>query len=120
MKILIVDSTAIINERLKTMISEANSALIIYQAKSYKEAMQLFTQKKPTVVVLDSGLPGNRSAGLLKEIKKVNEKTVVIILSLQINTLTAHKYATANFFLDKYHQFEKVAVVINSIITDEK
>jgi chemotaxis response regulator CheB len=65
MEILIVDNTATINERLKMMISEANSTAIIYQAKSYKEAIQLFTQKKPAVVVLDSMLPGNRSVSLL-------------------------------------------------------
>ncbi|MDP1843870.1 MAG: response regulator [Sediminibacterium sp.] len=117
MEILIVDSTFIINNRLKLLISEANEQLIIYQAKSYKEAIQLYSEKKPAVVLLDIELPSNKSFHLLKEIKTANQKSIVIILSMEINTLSRYKYliAGADFFLDKYHEFEKITELIQKI-----
>ena len=117
MEILIVDSSFIINSRLKTLISEANNQVIIYQAKSYMEAIQFYTEKKPDVVILDSMLPGNKSVHLLKEIKTANEKSVVIILFMQVNKLERFKdsFAGADFFLDKYHEFEKIPEHINAI-----
>ncbi len=117
MKILIVDSSLIINSRLKALILEAHNQVIIYQAKSYKEAIQLYTEKTPDVVILDIELPGNKSVHLLKEIKTANEKSVVIILYMEINALTKFQYtiAGADFFLDKYHEFEKIPEHINAI-----
>lgn len=121
MEILIVDNAPTINARLKTIISEANNTAIIYQATSYKEAIKLFTESKPHVVVLDIGLPANMSVNLLKEIKAAKGKTAVIVLSIHIDTLTRLKYtsAGADFFLDKYHEFEKITGIINSIATDK-
>lgn len=115
MKTLIVDSSIIINSRLKTFISEENNQVIIYQAKSFVEAIQFYTQKKPKLVVLDSGLPGSGSVNLLEEIKRVDEKTVVIVLSLQSGIYTKQKFTAANFFLDKYYEYEKIAEHINAI-----
>ena len=121
MKILIVDNSQIINERLKAMISEAYSPAIIYQATSYDEAIKLLlTESKPDVVVLDVGLPANMAADLLTVIKALKNKTVVIVLSMSIDRLTWQKYTTAgaDFFLDKYHEFGKVAGIINKISND--
>ncbi len=122
MKTLIVDSSFIINNRLKSFISEENNQVIIYQAKSYKEAIQFYTEKKPALVVLDSGLPGSGSVNLLEEIKGVDEKTVVIVLSLHSDSLTRQKFIAANFFLDKYYEYEKITDIIKNlskIATDE-
>ncbi len=115
MDVLIADSSTIINSRLKMLISDASSQAVIYQAKSYDEAIALFAEKKTAVVVLDSGLPGNRSVNLLEEIKRVNEKTVVIVLSLQCDTYTRQKFTAANFFFDKYNEHEKITAIINNL-----
>ena len=71
---------------------------------------------------MDSALPGNKSVHLLKEIKTVNKKSVVIILSMQVNTLTRFKFsvAGADFFLDKYNEFEKIPEHINAIESNIK
>ena len=121
MEILIVDNAPIISSRLKAMISDANSTAIIYKAKSYKEAIEFFNESNPDVVVLDIGLPANMSVNLLKEIKAAKSKTAVIVLSIHIDTHTRLKYtsAGADFFLDKYHQFEQITGIINSIANDK-
>jgi DNA-binding NarL/FixJ family response regulator len=122
MEILIVDNSQIINARLKAMISEANSKAIIHQAESYTEAIKLLlTESKPDVVVLDIGLPENMSADLLTLIKILKEETAVIVLSINIDRLTRQKYfaAGADFFLDKYHEFEKIAGIINTIANNK-
>ena len=120
MEILIVDNSQMISARLETMISVAISTAIIYQATSYKEAIKFFAEKKIGVLVLDTGLPLNGSVNLLQEIKAKNIQTAVIILSIRIDTLTRQKFAAAgaDFFFDKYHEFEKITGVINSIAID--
>ena len=121
MVILIVDSSAQIIERLAEIISESKNIKTIHRAVSYAQASALFNTCKPDVVLLDAGLPGNRSVDLLKEIKATNAKTVVIVLSIHIDVLTKQKFtsAGADFFFDKYHEFEQITGAINMIAANK-
>jgi hypothetical protein len=53
---------------------------------------------------------------LLKEIKKIEEKTCVIILYTLIDNyiLELCKLQGVNYFLDKYYDFEKIAVLLSA------
>lgn len=117
MKILIVDSSIQIIERLEEILSEAENITVIYRATSYEEAKKLFKENKHDVVLLDIKLPGNKALKLLKEIKKNRGKTCVIILFTEINNyiLELFQFLGAEFFFDKYYDFEKICGVINTL-----
>ncbi len=117
MEILIVDSSAQIIERLAELLSEVKIIKTIHRAVSYTQASALFNKIKPAVVLLDADLPANKSVDLLKEIKAANTETAVIVLSIHIDVLTKQKFtsAAADFFFDKYHEFEIIAYTINKI-----
>lgn len=122
MEILIVDSSIQIIERLGELISEEENIKTIYRAVSYKAASELFNETKPDVVLLDIGLPQNKSVDLLKEIKAANNKTVVIVLSIHVDEGTKQKYKSLgiDFFFDKYNDFEKIPAVINNVSKSKK
>lgn len=122
MEILIVDSSLQIIKRLEELLSEAKNIKTIHRVVSYAQASAFFNTGIPDVVLLDTGLPGNKSVDLLKEIKAANTKTAVIVLSIHIDELTMKKHisAGADYFLDKYHEFEKIPVIIKNIADNKK
>ncbi len=122
MEILIVDSSAQIIERLAEIISEVKNIKTIHRAVSYVQAAALLSTAKPDVVVMDTGLPGNKSVDLLKEMKAAIPEMAVIVLSIHIDELTKQKFtsAGADFFFDKYHEFEKVTGTVNTIAANRK
>jgi len=122
MQVLIVDSSRRRIERLKLVLSETENVISAYGAVSYKEGIRVLSEIKLNAVLIDSGLPGNECIALLKEVKEVNSNTRVIVL---INGEDDHlqikcKSLGADFFFDKYHEFEKIPEAINRIANDIK
>lgn len=122
MEILIVDSSIQIIERLAEILSEVKNIKTIHRAASYAQAAELFSKENPDVVLMETGLSDNKSVNLLKEVKATNANIVVIVLSIHVDVLTKQKYISsgADFYLDKYHEFEKIPVIIKTIATREK
>src|ERR1700752_1257777 len=85
MRILIVDDSIQIIERLEAMISELENISLIHHAVSSEEAEKLLDANKYDVIVLDMDLIVHESLKLLKEIKKNNAKSCVIVLFTQIS-----------------------------------
>ena len=117
MQILIVDSSVSIIERLEEMLSETENITAVDSAVSYEGAKNLFQENRHDAVLLDIDLPGNESLKLLREIKKAGEETCVIILfTLADNYIEAQcKYLGADFFFDKYYDFEKINRLLSSV-----
>ncbi len=117
MRVLIADRSELIVQRLEELLSEIIFILGTDKAFSYEEALQLFKKNKPEVVVMDMSLPDNTSHQLLKEIKECSPQTVVIIMFIDRDeyVMKQCKKAGANFFFDKYHEFENIPMVINAI-----
>lgn len=122
MLVLIVDGSIQIIERIVEMLSESTNATAINSAISYQEASTLFNNNKPSVVLLDGYLPQNQSFKLLKEIKHTGYKTAIIVLSISIDEFIKKQYMLqgADYVLDKYLEFEKIPIVINSITGNDR
>jgi DNA-binding NarL/FixJ family response regulator len=117
MRVLIADKSELIVQRLEELLSDIIFILGTDKAFSYEEALSLFKQNKPDVVVLDINLPENASYQLLKDIKESSPQTVVIIMFIDADdyVLQQCKKAGVDFFFDKYHEFENIPRVINLI-----
>ena len=109
MKILIIDNSVQMIERLEEILSEAEISLTIYRALSYDAGAVLFKETIPDIVLLNISLHGNESFRLLKEIKEAKVTTSVIVLSIHTDDHIREqcKLLSADFFLDKYYDFEK-------------
>lgn len=119
MQVLIIDNSIQIVQRLNEFLSESTEVSELFSATAYNEALQLFMQHKPVIVVLDHHLPDNKSYQLLKEIKQAEPTTVVIMLAAENDAYAQQQFRLigADFFFDKYNEFEKVMVVVNDHIT---
>jgi DNA-binding NarL/FixJ family response regulator len=117
MLVLIVDSSVQIIDRLEDLLLDAKNITHIHRAVSFTEAKKLFSENTHDAVMLDIDLPENESFVLLKEIKKTAEKTCVIMLStcMDYYILEHCKSLGADFFFDKYYDFEKICGVIDAM-----
>jgi len=116
-KVLIVDDSAIIRERLKAMLSEITELENISQARDSLEAISSFQKLNPEVVILDIRMPGGSGIDVLQEIKKSNQPPVVIVLTNYPYPQYRRKCidAGADFFFDKSTEFDKVIEVLKQL-----
>ena len=117
MKVLIVDSSALIVKRLEEMLLLTETTKTVYSADSYAAGLDVFGLIKPDVVLLGISSPDEKSMKLLSSIKMFNNTIPVIILSLNMTDHLYEQYASmgADFFLDKYHEFQEIPALIKSI-----
>ena len=117
MKVLVVDFSEIVLERLKDMLSEVTEGEAISRARDTPEAREMLRKLNPEVVILDIEMPGTSGIDLLREIKKGKQPPLAIVLTNQ----SYPQYrkvcikAGADFFFDKSAEFDKVARVLKQL-----
>lgn len=122
MTVSIFDSSIDIINRLKDLVYEAAPHSSIQHATRYEEALVNVENLKPDIVVLDINFHNNDSYTLLHKIKTNFKDTIVIVLSVEVEERVQKKCAQlgADYFFDKYHQFDQVPEIISSIIENTK
>ncbi len=88
-KILVVDDETHILRILKNYLQ--TEAYQVYTATSGEEAIQKVREVEPRIVLLDIIMPGKGGINTLKEIKKINPRTAVIIISAVIDEELARR-----------------------------
>jgi DNA-binding NarL/FixJ family response regulator len=115
-RVLIADDSAIVRERLVSMLSEFAGIEIVGQARDSIEAIDEIRRLKPDVVVLDIRMPGGSGIDVLRAIKK-DQKAVPKVIILTNFPYSQYRKkcmdAGADFFFDKSSEFENVAQVLN-------
>lgn len=122
MKVLIVDSSVEIIERLQQQLADIKNISSVYGAVAQKDGLEFFRKISPSVVLVDSGLRKNESFELVKEIRQSEVKTHIIVLLNGEDELLYGKFRSlgVDFFFDKYHEFEKIPGAINYIAAERK
>jgi YesN/AraC family two-component response regulator len=113
-RVLIVDDSKEVRERLISLLSESPKIRIVGQAGNGKEAMDAVNDQKPDTVILDIRLPGKSGIQLLKEIKVAHPEITVIMLT-NYDFEQYRKQCThfgADHFFNKTLEFEKVVNVL--------
>ena len=122
MQLLIIDGSIEVTRRLEEMLSEINVVTAIHTSVSYETGLKSFIEKNPAVVLLDICLPEYKSLQLLRDMKAVENKTCFIVLSDSTTDYRndMYKLMGADYFLAKYHDFEKIPAVINAISSNRQ
>jgi len=120
MKVLIVDDSEVVRERLRTMLSELKGVEVIGQAESSKEAIGAIRKLKPDAVILDIQMSGGNGIKVLEKIKEEMPSTKVIMLTNYPYPQYRKKCmdAGADYFFDKSTEFEKVIEVVKNMVVD--
>ncbi len=117
LKILIVDDTDIVVERLYKMIIEIDTVDIVLKSNSYNQAVKLIKKQLPDIILMDIHLPGKNGIELLKFVKEnyPTIKTIIVTNHASSNYKLLCESMGSDYFIDKSAEFEKIPFIINSI-----
>jgi two-component system, NarL family, invasion response regulator UvrY len=88
MKILLVDDHVVVREGVQRLIASALDAVIL-EAASGREAMPLFRQERPDLVILDLNLEGISGLELIRRFLLEDEKASILVFSMHTEPVYA-------------------------------
>jgi len=120
-KVVTVDDSPIITQRIKSILAEMNNIEFLGSASNAVSALNLIHRQIPNVVILDINLDEDTSQfngiDLLIAIRKRYPQMKIIMLT----NLSAPQYRTrciafgANYFFDKSNDFYKLPEALDEI-----
>ena len=115
LRVLIVDDSEIVSERIKRLLVESHYIHVIGEAMNSRSAMYLLHHKLPDAVLLDIRVNEERGAGLLSFLKRINIKVIVLSNCTEPYYRKLCMKSGADYFFDKSTEFEKIPEVLNAI-----
>jgi DNA-binding NarL/FixJ family response regulator len=114
MRVLIVDDSKIVCERLQQMLINIAGVKSVGQAHNAPDAIAAISEATPDVVILDIRLPGPSGIDVLKDIRAKNLPSRVIMLTNYPYPQYRKKCEAlgADYFFDKSAEIEKIPNVI--------
>jgi CheY-like chemotaxis protein len=113
-KVLIVDDSALVRQRLCALLDEAPGLRIVGEAADAAGALAAVNRLTPDVVVLDIRMPGPSGIEALERIKKDHPGILVIMLTnYDFDHYRRRCLASgADYFFNKAREFERVVDVL--------
>jgi two-component system, NarL family, response regulator NreC len=81
-RVLLVDDHALIREGIRTMLAAEPDIEISGEASNASEAVELASQRRPDLVLMDIGMPGPSSFEAARQIRRDRPDTRIIFLSM--------------------------------------
>jgi DNA-binding NarL/FixJ family response regulator len=117
LKVLVVDDSAVIGNRLRNFLSELEYVQFSGHAENYDDAIIFTDALNPHAILLDISLAAKSGIDVLKHVKKDYPSIKVIMFTNQSN---AHyrklcSELGADYFLDKSSEFESLTGILEKI-----
>ena len=115
-KILIIDDEAFITKSLGRHLDKEGCE--IFTAESGEKGVEIFKSDTPDIVLLDLNMPGMGGIETLRELRKLNNDAIVIIITAHgdIETAVSAIKLGAYDFVEKPFELDRITVVINKAI----
>jgi len=94
-RILIVDDHPVVREGLVRQINREADLTVCAEAGNASQALSAAEQAKPDLVLADINLPGRSGLELIRDIRAVNPKLPVLVLSMHDETVFAERVLRA-------------------------
>jgi DNA-binding NarL/FixJ family response regulator len=118
LKIITVDDSPIVAERLKTMLADMGNVRYLGNATNISSALHLINQHRPNVVILDihleDDMPAANGMNLLISLRNKYPDMIIIMLT----NLAEDQYRNtcialgADYFFDKSNDFDRIPETI--------
>jgi len=117
MRVLIVDDSKIVCERLQQMLINIDGVKSVGQAHNTPDAIAAISEATPDVVILDIRLPGKSGIDVLKDIRNKKLPIRVIMLTNYPSPQYRKKCEElgADYFFDKVTEIEEIPKVIEEL-----
>lgn len=114
MRVLIVDDSQVVRDRLAEMLGGVPGVVAVDQATGPAVALVALSRARPDLVVLDLRMPEGSGISLLKAVKKIDAAIPVIVLTnfAYPQYRQECRAAGADYFFDKSIEFERVAEIV--------
>jgi DNA-binding NarL/FixJ family response regulator len=109
MRILIADDSPVILDRLGKMVSQIHNAKVVGLASDGEETIASIQKLKPDLVILDLRMPKVNGFDVIRNIKKNNLSTTVLVLT-SFATIPHRELCLklgVKYFFDKTTEFEQ-------------
>jgi len=120
--ILIVEDHDTLRDSLKKWLTASFPNCAFFDAKNGEDAVDIAKAKKPSIVIMDIGLPGISGIEATQQIRDALPETQVIILTIH----DAQDYrkdavhAGAFAFIPKHKMYEKLIPLISNLMTNNQ
>lgn len=110
-RVLVVDDSAIIRERLHGILGDLHGVTVVGEAEDGRQAVEMVEALQPDVVILDIRMHGGSGIEALEQIKRIEPAPVVAILTNYPYSQYRDRCAAlgADFFFDKSTEFARIA-----------
>lgn len=118
LKVLLIDDTVMILQRLQFLLSEIKQVSSTESVTSAEEALILLNDYQPDVMVLDINMPGMSGIDMLRRLSFLNRLKPVVIM-LTNNTFAGYRDECirlgADYFLDKSRDFGMIPSIVAEV-----
>jgi DNA-binding NarL/FixJ family response regulator len=120
-KVLIADDSEMMLEALQEMLSPFSQVEIVAACKNGTDALEAIRSLKPDLAIVDLKMPGLTGIEVLTGIRKENQFTIFIILTLY-PTLYYRQLAIkagVDYFFSKEDDFDNIAGIVEEMVREE-
>ena len=119
MRIVIVDDSVVIRQRLVRQLREMDGIEVVGEADDVPVARKLVEKLKPDVAILDIRMPSGSGADLVQELKQLKPAPTVIMLTNYPYPENRKKCMAlgADFFFDKSTEFQEAVRLLGRMAT---
>jgi DNA-binding NarL/FixJ family response regulator len=118
MNVYIVDDSALLRDRLKTMLLTSTGIEIAGEADNPHDAVEGILRLHPDVVILDIRMPGGNGIDVIEKVKEKGSLPTLIVFTNYPHRQYREKCMDlgADFFFEKSQDFEKVPEVLERLL----
>ncbi len=114
MKILIVDDSELLRDRLIELLTNIPNTEAFIEAENVIEAKKLIQELNPEFIITDIRMPGGSGIDFVRYLRESGSNAVIVVLTNYPYSQykEAALEAGANYFLGKISEFEKLREII--------
>ncbi|UXP32082.1 response regulator transcription factor [Reichenbachiella agarivorans] len=119
--VILADDHSVVRKGLKLLLEECGTIIVVAEASSGEQALELVKEHKPDVLVTDISMPGMSGLDLIPLVKKAAPKTQILVLS----THNDEEYILVSFeagalgYLPKNTKAEQLIAAVEKIAEGE-
>lgn len=112
LRIVLVDDSPLIRDYLDTTLARVQGCTVVGMAADGLEAVEVIRELRPHVVVLDIMMPHRNGIDVLREIRKEDAKTVIIMFTADPSVVLEDICLKegANHYLSKWKAVDLITI----------